>query len=578
MKKYLDNFDKLYEQYVQPNEEYFRENYAKNCLCSKIKYEECVLDFVPVSEHEYLIMDNESRQLCGTFTTGDFRSEPTENTVTSILIADEWDIRKIMPVIFSKKWSSIYFVLNQSAAKFASFFKLENFLAVLSPNVKFFADTAEMRQYFLADYDAYLPRKIVGVQPEKYEEIFQEIHDTRISSGIPSQNVLLSICIPSYNRGNFALRAVRTALTSKFDAEIEIVVCDNGSTENIEGYQEIEATKDSRLRYYRSPKNGGYHYNIMNCLHKASGKFALFSSDEDTIIPENLGLALDWLSNHLTDVGVCIFSGSGNKEWEISREQTFEPGIKAIIRVCNMNYITGCCFNMDHIKTLDLFRLETELSSNYYYNIYTHCALGLFLGFQFKVINSSIPMWYYEEKRAQNYDTDGEINGIVRFTLPENRSLQMLDIVMLVKDKVSEQELLELVESRLYSFYDMLSGLYKYPKFASTFLKMYSWVDICVLHYKNCLHLFKELEMEGVIQDLPAFTAKVDKITFNWLVCKRRQRLCTPEENLLPALQAQVAKYYYDKGTPFEKIDFKGIEKELNSWVKDFLDRRNNIV
>lgn len=32
------------------------------------------------------------------------------HTVSSILIADEWDIRKVMPVIFSKKWNSIHIV------------------------------------------------------------------------------------------------------------------------------------------------------------------------------------------------------------------------------------------------------------------------------------------------------------------------------------------------------------------------------------------------------------------------------------------------------------------------------------
>ncbi len=571
MRNHLDNFDELYEQYVRPNEELFRENYLRSCLCDKIKYEHCMLDFVPISNYEYLVMDKEVGQFRGTYTVGCSQSEPTENTVSSILIADEWDIRKVIPIIFSKNWNYIYFVLNQSAAKFASFFKLKDFLTNLPSAVKFFLDTEEMRQYFLTDHDAYLPRKIVGAQSEKYEAIFKEIHDIRIKSGVPSNNVFLSICIPSYNRGKLALQAVSAVLTSQYDAEIEIVVCDNGSTADVEGYQEIEKNEDSRLRYYRFPKNGGFRYNIMNCLHKATGKFALFTSDEDIIIPENFEIALEWLSNHLSDTGACIFSSIFNDtyKWSTLKKETFEPGVDAVIRAYHTNYITGTCLNLDRIKELNLFQKEETLLENYYNIIYTHCTLSVFLGLRFKIVNSDIVLWRYGEKCAQSHDW-GETGKIVNFSLPENRSLLMFDAIKLIKNEVSEQELLEIVENRLNTHYVMLSNLYTLPKVGSSFLKMYSWVDICVLHYKKCLRFFKELEAEGIIQDLSAFIAKLDKATFYWLVCKRQQRLCTPEENLLSSLQAQVAKYDYDKGTPFEEIDFEGIGKEVNSWVKEF--------
>lgn len=572
MRNHLGNFDGLYEQYIKPNEESFRENYLKSCLFDKIKYENCMLDFVPISHDEYLVIDKEVGQFRGTYTVGCLQSEPAENTVSSILIADEWDIRKVMPVIFSKNWNSIYFVLNQSAAKFASFFKLRDFLNQLPSTVRFFMDTEEMRQYFLTDHNAYLPRKIVGTQSEKYGEIFKEIHDIRIKSGVPSNNVFLSICIPSYNRGKLALQAVEAVLASQYDAEIEVVVCDNGSIADIEGYQEIEKNKDSRIRYYRFPENGGYRYNIMNCLHKAKGKFALFTSDEDIIISENLEIALEWLSNHLSDTGTCIFSSimDDAHQWTTLKEETFEPGVDAVIRAYHTNYITGTCLNLDRIKELDLFQREETLLENYYNIIYTHCTLSVFLGLRFKIVNSDIVLWRYGEVCAQSHDW-GETGKIVNFSLPENRSLLMFDAIKLIKSEVSERELLEIVENRLNTHYVMLSNLYTLPKVSSSFLKMYRWVDICVSHYKKCLRFFEELEAEGIILDLPAFIAKLDKMTFYWLVCKRQQRLCTPEENLLSSLQAQVAKYYYDKGTPFEEIDFEGIEKRLNSLVKEFL-------
>lgn len=43
----------------------------------------------------------------------------------------------------------------------------------------------------------------------------------------------------------------------------------------------------------------------------------------------------------------------------------------------------------------------------------------------------------------------------------------------------------------------------------------------------------------------------------------------------MPSLQAQVIKFYHEKGVPFEKIDFEGIEKDLKSWVQAFLAERS---
>lgn len=566
-----DGVNKLYMKYIQLNEKRFRTNYLNNNLCTTISYEDCALDFVPIIEHEYVAIDKEIGQSCGTFVIEPYKENSTlEKTISSVLIADEWDIRKIFPIIQQKKWIQIYVVFNQAATKFASFFKLNDFITTFPPNVKFFVTTEEMRQYFINNHDAYLPRRIVALELKKYQQIFEDIHSERIRSGVPSDNVFLSICIPTYNRGELALRLVKNGLISDYDAEIEFIVCDNGSTTGTRAYKEIENMKDSRLRYYRSPHNGGYAYNIVNCLQKAKGHFAVFFSDEDLVVTKNIETALNWLSNHLGDVGACIFSGSGTGEWAIRKEKIFEPGPDAVIGAYYMNYVTGCCLSLDCIKELDLFRSTMEIEGNIYYKTYTHCALGALLALQFKIANSDIVLWHFGEDRAQ--DDDWGRDGIFRKSeAPEGRSLQSVDAVKLVKGRLSEKELLEIFSNRLTTYYELLSWLYKLPECSYAFKEMYSWIDICTSHYENYFQLIQELELK----DVSPFVTEMNKITFNWLVCKRRQRLCTPEENLLSSLQAQVAKYYFDKGTPFGQIDFDGIEKALRGWVKEFIGNRS---
>lgn len=566
-----DGIDRLHKRYIQANEELFRKNYLESNLYITVQYEDCMLDFVPITENEYVAISKESGQPCGTFVIKPYQEDQTlEKTIFSVLIADEWDIRKILPVIQQKKWMQIYLVLNQAAAKFASFFKLNDFTAMLPSNIKLFTTTEEMRRYFMSHHGAYLPREIIAPEPKQYQDLFRDIHDKRIRNGFTSDNVFLSICVPTYNRGELALKSTKTALISDFDAEIEVIVCDNGSTVKAREYREIETIRDSRLRYYRSLQNGGFSYNVLNCLQRANGKFALLISDEDSVVPENMETALNWLSNHLEDVGACIFGGNGTEEWVIHQEKVFEPGVDAVIRAFHMNYITGCCFNLERIKELDLFRRAIEVAENYYFKTYTHCALSTFLAIRFRIVDSNIVLWHFGEDRAQNDDW-GLKNGIRKTITPEDRMIQSAEAVRLVKDFFSEQELLEIFFDRMNVCYDLLSLVYKIPEYSNVFKNTYSWTDICTLHYKTCRQLIQELDAK----DAAPFVTKMNKTTFYWLVCKRRQRLCTPEENLLSSLQAQVAKYYFDKGTPFEKIDFAGIEEDLKGWVKDFLEKRS---
>ena len=61
--------------------------------------------------------------------------------------------------------------------------------------------------------------------------------------------MLLSICIPSYNRGHKAVCLVKHCLNMGYEkGEIEIICSNNGSEKNVEGYQERKELEDERFR------------------------------------------------------------------------------------------------------------------------------------------------------------------------------------------------------------------------------------------------------------------------------------------------------------------------------------------
>jgi len=556
----------FYEHYVLPNERAFRKNYIENeSMLGGIAYEECILDFIPIADKEYLVVDKEAGELCGTFAAAPFEEDSRiKKTVSSILIADIGDVREAMSIVRQKRWEYIYFLPNREAKRFASFFKIKEFRESLPANVRFFVTTEEMRQYFMEDYDAYLPREIVAAEPERYKVLFREIHEARIQSGIPSNHVFLSVCIPTCNRGKLALKAVKTALATEYDSEIEIFVCDNGSTIEVDNYKEIADMKDPRLRYDRSPENKGYAYNIMKGLNGAKGRFAIFFSDEDTLIVDNLSVALDWLINQPSYMGACIFNDAGG-EFSYKKE-VFEPGTEALIRAFHMNYITGCCFNLQNVKSVELF---DGIEENNFFSSYTHCAIAGVLAVRCCIVNTGITLWRLEEVRAERQEWPEKEKIPVSY-LPEGRSQQAIDAIRLTAKYFSANDIKKAFWDRTNAYFGVLSEMYK-PEYGynEKFKKMYQWLDIVVMHYSHSLQLLRELKEK--IGDVQPIVAEMNKSFFYWLICKREQRLNTPEENLLPSLQAQVAKYYYEKGVDFEEIDFSKIEQDLSGWVQDFI-------
>ena len=61
--------------------------------------------------------------------------------------------------------------------------------------------------------------------------------------------MLLSICIPSHNRGHRALALVEELLQLPYGNELEIICSNNGSDKNTEGYEKLKEIKDERFVY-----------------------------------------------------------------------------------------------------------------------------------------------------------------------------------------------------------------------------------------------------------------------------------------------------------------------------------------
>jgi FkbM family methyltransferase len=97
---------------------------------------------------------------------------------------------------------------------------------------------------------------------------------------------LLSVCISTYNRAKWLalnLRNLANLLPNPIE-EIEIVVCDNTSTDDT---QEVVKPYLPRtdFRYYRNPENVGMLGNLRVTAHHARGQYIWILGDDDLVRP-----------------------------------------------------------------------------------------------------------------------------------------------------------------------------------------------------------------------------------------------------------------------------------------------------
>ena len=154
---------------------------------------------------------------------------------------------------------------------------------------------------------------------------------------------VLSICIPTYNRGEFAYAAAKHLLDNWAGDEIEVVISDNNSEDNTQ--QLIESIKDCRLKYYRNEENLGAAFNTHLSFLRATGEYAYLTSDEDDLDIKQIPYLLDFFKNN---PNVSVFVGGGDLTYTQKRfpDAVYTNAFEALKAIAfKTRYMTGIIMN-----------------------------------------------------------------------------------------------------------------------------------------------------------------------------------------------------------------------------------------
>lgn len=93
---------------------------------------------------------------------------------------------------------------------------------------------------------------------------------------------LISICIPTYNGEEYLTQCIESCINQTYD-NYEIIICDDGSSDNSVSIIELYSSKDLRIKFFKNDKNLGLVGNWNKCIELSSGEWIKFVFQDDYI-------------------------------------------------------------------------------------------------------------------------------------------------------------------------------------------------------------------------------------------------------------------------------------------------------
>lgn len=131
---------------------------------------------------------------------------------------------------------------------------------------------------------------------------------------------LVSIGMPAYNGETYIRQALDSLLTQEY-TNIELIICDDASTDATEEICRQYAAQHKQIRYYRNRANIGIVRNYERVLDLSKGEYFMWAQNDDTWDPTFVGTLVQLLS--LNPDVVLAFSAYDNVDERDARTKTY---------------------------------------------------------------------------------------------------------------------------------------------------------------------------------------------------------------------------------------------------------------
>lgn len=164
----------------------------------------------------------------------------------------------------------------------------------------------------------------------------------------------VSVIVPVYNTAQYLPKCLESLLNQTLD-EIEIIVVNDGSTDDSQQIIDEFAKSNSKIKAYQKP-NGGLSDARNYGLEKASGKFIGFVDSDDFVSPEMFEKMVGKAMEYSAEIVFCGLE-KVNEKGEAFRELPQSPQLPEKIILQEDFTIFGemACFACNKLFKSDLF-------------------------------------------------------------------------------------------------------------------------------------------------------------------------------------------------------------------------------
>lgn len=110
-----------------------------------------------------------------------------------------------------------------------------------------------------------------------------------------STQPLLSVVLCTHNGEKYLAEQLNSILQQTY-TRLELVVCDDASTDNTAAIIRRYATADPRIRFYQNPVTLGFNKNFEQALLLAKSDWMAIADQDDIWLPQKLQLLVDYAS------------------------------------------------------------------------------------------------------------------------------------------------------------------------------------------------------------------------------------------------------------------------------------------
>lgn len=184
---------------------------------------------------------------------------------------------------------------------------------------------------------------------------------------------LISICIPTYNRSEILEKTIKKIVSYKnFDAEVELVISDNCSTDNTEDVVKQYSDRYDNIRYFRNKENIR-DLNFIKVLDMGRGQYLKLMNDWFFPTDDGLLIMKNFIKEHI-DKRIPIFFTSGwirgDRNLRICTSHNLDDFVKMVSVMVTSNNVFGVWkSDWEEIKKKDRYSELKLLQVDWSYSI-----------------------------------------------------------------------------------------------------------------------------------------------------------------------------------------------------------------